>query len=295
VSKLEENIINVASDDSELLNYNIPDFPIYTRKDELHRFEFCATAHWHIDLEFILILKGEMDFFVNGKVNHLTSGNGLFINSKRLHYGFSENHNECSFIVLIISPDLFFKHSLITRNYFNQKFASNTQDFIYLNQTMKWQKKLLTNIEQAHSFTVQKEPNALRILSLTTNICAEIGDHLETSKPKKAEDILQNIVWKMVDYIHRNYYKKITIDEIAKSGTVSRSKCCELFKEYLSQSPNNYLILYRIFKASELLRNTAMTISEIAFTCGFYSSSYFTLVFKRKFGQTPSIYRSKFN
>lgn len=292
---VEENIIHTASDYSEILNYNISDFPLYTKKDELNRYDFFAKAHWHIDLEFIQILDGKMDFFINGKIVHLHTGDGLFINSKRLHYGFSESRNDCKFIVVIISPDLFFKHSLITRNYFSHKFSNNTQDYICLQQTIKWQKQVLNTIEKINYTVTKDSPNALRILSLSADICANVGDHLKSSKYKTENDILQNIVWKMVDYIHRHYYEKITINEIAKSGTVSRSKCCELFKKYLSQSPNNYLILYRIFKAKELLRNTNMSISEVALNCGFYSGSYFTLMFRRETGDTPTGYRTKYS
>ena len=51
--------LEVFSDMSERLNYNVPGFPIYARKGELRHFDrYAAACHWHPDLEFILILNG---------------------------------------------------------------------------------------------------------------------------------------------------------------------------------------------------------------------------------------------
>ena len=95
----------------------------------------------------------------------------------------------------------------------------------------------------------------------------------------------------MVGYIQRNYKNKITLKEIASSGNVCRSNCCEIFQSTLNKSPISYLIEYRINKSIKLLNNTSYTITEIALKCGFNSSSYFTEIFHKHLGCTPSQYR----
>ena len=56
------------SDASENVAYNNPDFPAYVKKGQLSSYpDFRAVSHWHDDLEFILILDGQMFYDVNGQ------------------------------------------------------------------------------------------------------------------------------------------------------------------------------------------------------------------------------------
>ena len=60
--------IVLNSDASENVAYNNPDFPAYIKKGQLSRYpDFRAVSHWHDDLEFILILEGQMFYDVNGQ------------------------------------------------------------------------------------------------------------------------------------------------------------------------------------------------------------------------------------
>ncbi len=72
---------------------------------------------------------------------------------------------------------------------------------------------------------------------------------------------------------------------------ISVRECCRCFKENLNTTPFSYLIDYRLYKSCELLSHTSMSITEIAITCGFGSSSYFTKLFREKFSCTPGEYR----
>ena len=96
---------------------------------------------------------------------------------------------------------------------------------------------------------------------------------------------------KMVSYIFSHFAERLTLEEIAASGRVSRSKCCLIFKKYLGESPIDFVNSYRLEKSCLELRNTTQSITEIALNCGFNHSSYFTKLFCRKYGCTPSEYR----
>src|SRR4051812_41784515 len=121
VSELE-----VFSDLSERLNYNLPDFPLYVRKGRLRHFDrFAAACHWHPDLEYILVLDSSMEYFVNGKILHLAKDDGIFVNSKRLHYGFSADKTDCSFIVVVVHPSLLGEGIGAGKMYLTEKFGTN--------------------------------------------------------------------------------------------------------------------------------------------------------------------------
>ena len=97
----------------------------------------------------------------------------------------------------------------------------------------------------------------------------------------------------MIGFIHRHYAEKITLDDIAAAGMMCRSKCCQLFKETLHRTVFEYLLHYRIRKSLSLLTDTDNNITEIAETCGFNGSSYYTEVFNKIMEITPRDYRKK--
>ncbi|GFH43060.1 hypothetical protein Hs30E_16110 [Lactococcus hodotermopsidis] len=279
--------IDVYSDKSENLTYNKPDFPIYARINDLQSYQYAAPCHWHRDLEFIKVLSGSMAFSVNGEIVTLTKGNGLFVNSKRLHYGFSDAKNDCRFIALIINPILFSENSLAVQKYVAEKFAQNTTSYLLLED----EHPALRQISDIYKLMQTDLQNPLHVIAKSLALCAEISDQLTQVSNTVDETPEQISIWQMIDYIHKNFDDKLSIEAIASAGAVCRSKCCRLFSHYIQQTPNAYLNQYRLAKSCEMLRDTSRTISEIAMLCGFQSSSYFTSVFRQAFGLTPKNYR----
>lgn len=285
--------LEVFSDLSERLHYNLPEFPMYVRKDKLLRYGYTAACHWHPDLEFILVLDGAMDFFVNGKTVRIETHKGIFVNSKRLHYGFSADRTNCSFIAVVIHPVLFYENSHAVKVYLDQKFGSDSDDFISLSPKIDWQREALFLLSQIYDEMYSDSCNPLRLVSQAVGLCAQMGDHIQQTSGHRIDSHLQTIVWKMTGYIHQHYDMKITLDDIAASGAVCRSKCCELFNKYVGQTPNAYVMRYRITKSCNMLRETNRTVCDIAITCGFQSASYFSHVFRNEIGLTPQDYRKQ--
>jgi len=285
----------VFSDLSEKLNYNLPNFPLYVRKGTLHNFHnYAAACHWHPDIEFILVLEGSMDFFVNGEVLHIDKGNGIFVNSNRLHYGFSQNKNDCTYIVVVIHPSLLGEVASLARSYWDEKFGVHMNDFIVLKEHNAREKEVLVNLkrlyEEMHN---QSNNNPLRLLSSASNLCACIGELL-SKKTEHMNDVqLITTIWKMIGFIHQHYDLKISLDDIASAGNVCRSQCCKLFNKYVGQTPNIFLTQYRIQKSCDMLRETNRSVCEIAISCGFQSASYFTSIFRKQVGYVPIDYRKQ--
>ena len=286
--------LEVFSDLSEKLHYNLPDFPLYVCKGTLRQFDrYAAACHWHLDLEFILVLVGQMEYFVNGQTVHIDKGNGMFVNSKRLHYGFSNNMTDCSYIVVTIHPTLLGENTHAGKAYLEEKFGSVTDDYILLTPQSHWQQEALLSLNQIYAEMCSNTRNPLRLLSQAASLCACVGDHIQQVSKDSADDQSLLIIWKMTGFIYENYDSKITLDDIASAGAVCRSRCCELFSRHIGQTPNTYLMRYRLQKSFEMLRETNRSISEIAITSGFHSASYFTYVFRREMGFVPQDYRKQ--
>lgn len=94
-------------------------------------------------------------------------------------------------------------------------------------------------------------------------------------------------------YIQGNYCDPISVDDIAGYANISRSHLYRIFMKKVGISPNEYLSAYRINKACGLLRNSNLKINEIASSVGYNDQLYFSRVFKKLKGVSPSRYLKK--
>jgi AraC-like DNA-binding protein len=181
------------------------------------------------------------------------------------------------------------------KEYIESKFGSATEDCILLTNKSDWQKEALATITRIYVEMHGKTQNPLRLISQITSLCACIGDNIQPASTQPADEHSWLSVWNMTGYIQKNYNRKIKIGDIAAAGSVCRSRCCKLFNKYIGQTPNNYLIRYRIQRSCEMLTQTNMSIIEISMACGFQSPGYFTQIFQKENGLTPKNYRNQHN
>ena len=97
----------------------------------------------------------------------------------------------------------------------------------------------------------------------------------------------------MLQYIQMHFSETITISTLARVALISESEVLRCFHRTIHSTPNQYLKQYRIQKACQMLIDTDMTSIDIAFQCGFQSSSYFTKTFREQIGCTPLEYRKR--
>lgn len=113
---------------------------------------------------------------------------------------------------------------------------------------------------------------------------AEKEDPMETSRTER--------VRKAVEYIASRYSYGISVEEIASYVGVSRSTLFREFREELAISPKEYLDRYRLRRAAWLLENTDLKVSSVATSVGYEGGLYFSRVFRKFTGKTPSEYRA---
>ena len=100
-----------------------------------------------------------------------------------------------------------------------------------------------------------------------------------------------DILYKALDFIKKNYMKKISLMDVAEYVYISPSYLSKLFKEELKYNFNSYLNKIRVDMSKKLLKDYRISLINIALTCGFEDQSYFSKVFKRITGISPGKYR----
>ena len=92
-------------------------------------------------------------------------------------------------------------------------------------------------------------------------------------------------------YMDNHFEKKLTINELAAKINVGKGHVIRNFKRHVGTTPYEYLLNRRIDKAKVLLRNTSLTIGEIADRLSFVDQYYFSNFFKKRTKKSPSAYR----
>ena len=95
-----------------------------------------------------------------------------------------------------------------------------------------------------------------------------------------------------VNQINTNYNTDISLSELSKNLGLTPSQLSRLFHNEMGITPIEYLTNVRLEHSMQLLTMTNLGINEIASLCGFSNGNYFTKVFKKKLGLTPSKYRT---
>ncbi len=108
---------------------------------------------------------------------------------------------------------------------------------------------------------------------------------------KPISKIIESIRFEM----RQNTNEEIDLIALAEKHNVSYSFFRKMFKKYTGVSPGQYHLQLRITRAKELLVSTDKSIKEISYELGFQSIFYFSNLFKKKEGITPSHFRNKNN
>lgn len=96
------------------------------------------------------------------------------------------------------------------------------------------------------------------------------------------------------NYIHENYYQSLTIASLEEQYNVNRNRLSYVFRRHAGMGPAEYLLNYRIKMAQKMLFTRNVSIQQIAQAVGITDPFYFSRVFKKQVGISPTKYREKF-
>lgn len=122
---------------------------------------------------------------------------------------------------------------------------------------------------------------------LRARLCAlllETFDDLTATQPMISSD---NVAPTIMAYIREHCSEQISTEDLIRISGYGRTRLFELFTDIAGTTPTDYLNRCRVEKARELLLSSNKSIKDIAKECGFTSSSYFKIVFKKYFGSSP--------
>ncbi|WP_102272298.1 AraC family transcriptional regulator [Cytobacillus massiliigabonensis] len=247
--------------------------------------------HWHEEIQFVLIVKGEAIFQINEERLAVREGDGLFINSGCLHMAEEKEGTGCVYICLNVSPHFVLSQELFTTYVFPYIQATNLS-YIFLDGHELWGNNIADAILKIKQL-IEGKPQYFEIditMQLTVMWKNLIfngfqPEHIQTEMLKSQR------MKEMLSWIQLHYAEKIMLEDIARAGGLSRSECCRYFKRILKTTPLNYVLEYRIQKSLILLQQAESNVTEVAYQVGFNSTSYFIEKFRKSMNMTPLAYK----
>lgn len=284
---------DIKADRSEVLHYDNPDFQVQFKKNFIpaNVVFYDLAMHWHDDIEFIYIISGSAFYQMGDKKVKMNAGEGIFVNSRQMHLLLSDSC-DCTLYCLMFHPMILCSSHFISETFVTPVIENDRVPYIMLRNNVSWHQKILQDIADMEKYTEQPG-GQLEVMKYIYDIWNLI--YQNTSLPSKEERIRNRdlaAVKKMTNYIQTHYQHKITLQDICAAGNVGKTKCNALFATYINLTPMEYVKNYRIEKSSELLNNTDLTITEIAYEVGFGEASYFSKIFGQQIGCTPQQYRN---
>lgn len=272
-----------------LVHYEDDTLKVFIRHESMFPdSNFHTMQHMHEEMEIMEILDGCIYYNINGKEVKVEKGDCIFINANCMHVSYLNDSTHCTFNVLLIHPSLFQNNMTIYESYVKPVISSDSSDYLLFHQNTQ----LTTSIHHMlETFIDHTSAYQLSLIGESYNVLRYVYEEMMQSAYTLSNQKDMAVLHTLTNYIYTNYANKITLQDIASSTNISLSKCTRLFNAYMHHSPIDFLNLYRLEIASNLLRTTKLSISDIATQCGFEQQSYFNRIFRKEYGCTPLQYR----
>ena len=290
---MEKQDLEIMGGNLEVVHYERQGLPLYIRTADLEQFTGKrAACHWHDDLEWIHILDGTMNYSVNGRKLPLKVGDSLLVNGRQMHYGYGEGG--CRFLCILFHPSLFGDNQVLRQEYVRPVLENPALEYLYFDGEEEEGRKTGKALRRMAEFKEAGEmAYEMDVIGWMCLLWAEILRKTDVGGGVCPAGERENRAAQeeMVSFICRHYGEPLSLEAIAAAGHVSRSKCCQIFRKYVGQSPVEFLNAYRLKVGRNLLRDTERNVTEIATVCGFSHLSYFSRQFAAAYGRTPREYR----
>ena len=288
--------INVYDDQREIKQHGTYEFPVavyhYIMSDCVMGY---INWHWHEEIQLSLVTKGAICFYADGQQYVIREGEGFFINSGRLHMAKPEGDPDSSYLCLDFHPRLLssFEGSIFDEKYVRPYISGAQISHRKLNGHHPAHRRILKDVRQIGELYDRAEFGyEMRIRAMIDGLWLELLSlgSAEQSVGRSAGQ-RHDTVQEIISILRDHYREPVSLAMIARSVGFSESECCRLFKRVTGETILHYLRSYRLTRSIELLEDSDLSVSQIAYESGFSSASYYIESFRKELHQTPLQYR----
>lgn len=263
--------------------------------------EFIGVIHKHTFIEIVYVISGSATHIVGNRSVPATKGD-LFIINHNTPHTFLENKDGPD---PWIAYDLSFTPGFLDASLLdNMRFASISPSFLFYSLFPEEQTvpdvhisgssysafgELFNKIYMEYMGRETGYINIIRayLVELIVRIFRKLDSAASTDTALRQTRIVDSAL----DYMHKNYHKHLSLDDLATQVFLSKDYLSRLFRETTGMTVSALLQKIRIEEACKLLTTTDLKIESIAASCGFSDLKYFYTTFKKYTGLTPRQYK----
>ena len=285
--------------DREFMHFSPDQFPYLCLYEpmELH-VDATISWHWHQCYEVVYVAEGEMECHCPDQRLHLCKGEAVFVSAGTLHLYRQVSDTPCVLYAHLFDPDFLVGglSSGIYQKYIYPVSKSPDIRLQAIRPDNHHQKLMLEHLQNmitlsrqeplGYEFQIRQQLCQfwLRLLTLTADRQSEDPEHPDYDVQR---------IKAMLNFIHQNYARPLTLQEIADAASISQRECSRCFQRCFRMSTIQYLHDYRIRMAARMLLQSDKSISAISESCGFCTPSYLGRRFQEVFGCSPREYRKR--
>ncbi len=246
--------------------------------------------HWHERMEIWGINQGEFTFTCDGDIFDLQPGDVLIINPGQVH-SCRVNVAPVQFQCIIFDMNILFTNR---PGEIDQTLRSIAGGALRFQHIVRKSPDIYPLVQRIMAIDPNMPYSCMEITGLIYQLLSLLTRHYVLKEEHPVPRLLQEIN-QLLEYIHKNYHKKLTLEELSAIACRSPSYLCRWFKEAVGESPMAYLTTIRINKAYELLSAGSCSVADAADAVGFSDLNTFTRQFRKRVGILPSKVKPKQN
>lgn len=273
------------------------DFPYIATCAQLDKYaDPFVPWHWHKAVELFYMEEGRLEYETPGGTIVFAQGSGGLVNSNVLHKTRILDHPNITTQKLHIFDPAFLSGQSggrIEQTYFLPLLADPRFEILPLLPNVPEHSEILHLIREAFLLNEHEAGYEISLHGALLDIWLKLFllyRRQETVPYRRSRNI--DAAKRMMLYIRQHLADTITVKELADAAFLSQRECYRIFRDCLHTTPVNYIIACRLQEAGRLLTASDLSVTEIAYACGFGSGSYFSRVFTREKGCTPNEYRT---
>lgn len=244
-------------------------------------------AHYHDFYEIFFFLEGDVDYWVDGNLYHLESGDILLINPTELHKPIQRTEYEkYERIVLWINKNYL---SNIENGIFKECFNLNNPSHNKILRLNSSDKNLVFSLAKklVNEYYSDEFANKLYSYGLLLQLLVVINRISKSSNISKEKYSTATFISDIVTYINEHYSEKLSLDSLAAHFYINKYYLSHEFKNTVGTSLYRYITLKRLNTAYSYL-SEGTSAAETAALCGFSDYTSFFRAFKAEFGISPT-------
>lgn len=228
----------------------------------------------------------EIELALDGEGTQIINGNKYSIDTSTFFIYHVNDYHEIQADKPLTMVNIAFNINILDEQIIETLFSYENEIVISLTPHKLQQTISLMNIMKDISTSLRSNKYLIMEHLLNALLFTVIGSQASNAPRKKS--LLRNEV---LQYIHKNFARSPSLEEVAAYSGYQKNYFCEIFKKKTGMTYIEYITHYKINYSKKLLKIQNKSIKEISFECGFDSSSNFIREFKKRNKMTPKEYR----